>query len=151
VCSGGPRNDPVVARQPAQNATSPTASLILPGSLGLSVTDNPKSAGKILEHRTVLRARYGSLYDEVLRIVTRHDPIEIAQLPDDYEPEVDTILLRLEGARSASDARRILHQEFVQWFSIGLAGPEENFEKMAREVWDAWGRHRSSPRKRATS
>ena len=42
-------------------------------------------------------------------------------------------------------------QEFVQWFSIGLAGPEENFEKMAREVWDAWGRHRSSPRKRATS
>jgi hypothetical protein len=116
------------------------------------VPDNPHSAKEIQERRRVLRARYGSLYQEVLRIVTKHDPIEIAHLAKgEYEPEVDTILPRLEGARSASDARRILHQEFFQWFSIGLAGPEENFEKMAREVWAAWGRHRSSPRKRATS
>jgi len=113
---------------------------------------HPKSAKEILERRAVLRARFGSLYDEVLQIVTKHDPIAIAKLAkDEYEPEVDTILPHLERARSVSDARRILHQEFVQWFSIGLAGPEENFDKMAREVWDAWGRHRSIPRKRATS
>ena len=45
----------------------------------------------------------------------------------------------------AFDARRILHEEFVQWFSIDLAGSEENFGKMAREVWAAWGRHRNGP------
>ena len=78
--------------------------------------------------------------------MAKHDPIGIAQVAkDEYEPEVDTILQRLEGARLAFDARRILHEEFVQWFSIDLAGSEENFEKMAREVWAAWGRHRNGP------
>ena len=108
--------------------------------------DNPKSAEKIRESRAILRARYASLYDDVLGILAKHDPIGIAQVAkDEYEPEVDTILQRLEGARLAFDARRILHEEFVQWFSIDLAGSEENFEKMAREVWAAWGRHRNGP------
>jgi hypothetical protein len=85
------------------NATSTIANLILPGSLGLLVPDNPKSAEKIRESRAILRARYGSLYDGVLGILAKHDPIGIAQVAkDEYEPEVDTILPRLEGARSAS-------------------------------------------------
>src|SRR5438105_2560568 len=58
--------DPAIERQSAQNATSTIANLILPGSLGLSVPDNPKSAEKIRESRAILRARYGSLYDDVL-------------------------------------------------------------------------------------
>lgn len=101
----------------------------------------PSPAKRILARRTALKAKYGSLYDEVLRILTKHDPIDIAEVPDEYEPEVDTILPRLEEARSASDARRAIHEEFVEWFSVGLAGPEENFEKISLEVWNAWNRH----------
>ena len=76
----------------------PITRLILPRSLSPPLPDNSKPAREIREGRAVLRARYGSLYDEVLRILTKHDPIEIAELPDEYEPEVDTILPRLERA-----------------------------------------------------
>lgn len=101
------------------------------------------SGERIRANQRLAKQKYGSLYDEVLRILAKHDPIDIAELPDEYDPEVRTILPRLEHARSALDARRIIHEEFVQWFSKGLAGPEENFERVSAEVWEAWNRFRA--------
>ena len=99
----------------------------------------------IRARHTALRAEYGSLYDDVFGILTKHDPIDIAEVPDEYEPEVGTILPRLKRAKSAADVRRIIHEEFVQWFSLGLAGPEKNFQQISIEVWSAWSRHWNRP------
>ncbi|MGQ0796639.1 MAG: hypothetical protein ACT4OI_02050 [Methanobacteriota archaeon] len=88
-----------------------------------------------------MRAKYGPIYDEILRILTGYDPIDIADLPDEYEPEVDTILPRLDKAHSKLEVRRIIHEEFVTWFSVGLAGPETNFDEISAEVWTVWRRH----------
>jgi hypothetical protein len=95
-----------------------------------------------------MRAAYGSLYDTVLEILQRHDPLGIGMMPDEYEPEVDTILPRLNEAHSPADLRRIVHEEFIWWFSDADAtieekrqnhdaGPEEDYELIAQEIWES--------------
>lgn len=96
------------------------------------------SAWEILARRQALKKKFGTLYDEVLAIITRHDPIGIADVPDKYEPEVETILPLLEQAQSKSELRRIVYQEFVHWFGAQVAGPEPDYDKVAGEIWDAW-------------
>jgi hypothetical protein len=107
------------------------------------------STSQILARRRSLKRKFGNLYDEVLTIVSRHDPVVISGVPDEYVPEVDTILPLLERAQSKSDVRRIVHREFVDWFGARIAGPESRYAEVAGEIWDAWQRYRSGlqPRK----
>ena len=107
-----------------------------------------KEIEDFLEEKKRLKETYGPLFDEVAEILFRHDPIGInfETNTDEYEPEVETILPRLEGANSASELRRIVHEEFVRWFSADgvcdyLIGPEEKYEAIAREIWAAYLRH----------
>ena len=55
--------------------------------------------------RNRLKAAYGSLYESVLEALFRHDPICInyGNNTDEYEPEVGTILPRLETCRSPEE------------------------------------------------
>jgi hypothetical protein len=64
-------------------------------------------ADLIRQNRTRLKERYHLLYDEILDIVFRHDPIGInfETNADEYEPEVGTILPRLKEAASPNDLR----------------------------------------------
>jgi hypothetical protein len=68
-----------------------------------------------------------------------HDPVSINfdENTDEYEPEVRTVWPRLGSARSARDVTRILHEEFVHWFSES-AGPPEHYERLGAEVWRIW-------------
>ena len=97
--------------------------------------DRSLSGEEILSLRQDLKARYGSLYEKILGIITKHDPIGIADIPDEYEPEVDTILPRIREAHSKSEVRRIVHEEFANWFSPKVAGPEGRFDSIAAEIW----------------
>ncbi len=94
---------------------------------------------KIKQERQPLRRKYKELYDEVLEILFRHDPIRInfGDNTDEYEPEVGTILPRLKEAHSPEELRRIIHQEFIRWFDENIAGAEEKYTHIAQEVWDA--------------
>jgi len=77
------------------------------------------------------------LFDSVAALLFRHDPIGIAfdnPNTDEYEPETGTILPRLRGCESASDVRRVVHEEFVRWFGAGTAGPEERYSEIASEI-----------------
>lgn len=96
--------------------------------------------------RQQVKAKYGNLYDEVVAILYRHDPVALrgAGAPEDeYEPEAGTILPRLREARSADDARRIIHEELVHWFDAPLAGPTTDYTQIAADVWAAWKRYAS--------
>ena len=113
---------------------------------------SPRSAEQINADRDCLRRRFGRLYTDVLEILQRHDPVRIAFVPDEYEPEVDTILLRLEGVSSEDELRRIIYEEFVWWFSTAEAlswqekldhngaGPESKYEGIASEIWRLLGK-----------
>jgi hypothetical protein len=93
-----------------------------------------------LIEREKVRQEYGGLFDEVSAILFRIDPISInfKTNTDEYETEVGTILPRLRACNSLVDARRIIHQEFVRWFSEKIAGPETRYQQAAEYIWAAW-------------
>jgi len=89
--------------------------------------------------REILKDRYQSLYDQVLEILFRHDPIDInyETNTDEYDPEVGTILPRLKEASSENDVQKIVHEEFRRWFSLDAGGPDR-YGEIASEIWTAW-------------
>ena len=98
---------------------------------------------RIQLERRQLRQEYGDLFDEVSAILFELDPIGInfESNTDEYEPEVGTILVRLQACHSAQDVRRVIHQEFIRWFDKGIAGAETHYQRAAERVWAAWQRH----------
>jgi hypothetical protein len=98
------------------------------------------SVEEIKLERQRLKREYGGLYDEVLEILFRNDPIGInfEVNTDEYEPEVGTILPRLKEAHSPEDLQKIIHQEFVRWFGADIAGSRGKYAKIAQEIWDAY-------------
>jgi hypothetical protein len=87
-----------------------------------------------------LKEAHGALYTEVSRLVREADPIGLISkgTPDDeYDPEVSTILPRLREAKSSDDVQRIVHEEFVHWFSAEIAGPAEEYAEVSMKIWEA--------------
>lgn len=93
--------------------------------------------------RQRLKAAYKGIYDDLLAILFRHDPIGLnfEGNADEYAAEVGTIIPRLRDAHSVEDVRRIAHEEFVQWFGVDSAGPESIYAGLAQDIWDAWQRY----------
>lgn len=98
---------------------------------------------EILEKRRRLKAEYGKLFDKIAAQLFHRDPIGIgAGAPaDEYEPETGTILPRLRNCHSEDDARKVVHEEFVRWFGVETAGPEESYREISSEIWQLWLQH----------
>ena len=94
-------------------------------------------AEEIRRRREELKQRYGVAYQRVSNILFTEDPIGInfEDNTDEYEPEVGTILPRLRDCRSVDDVGRIVHEEFVQWFGVAIAGPPEKYRTAAKRMW----------------
>lgn len=90
--------------------------------------------------RQKLKNKYGELYDKVLEILFRNDPIGInfEINTDEYEPETGTILPRLKEAHSPEDLQKIIHQEFIRWFGADIADSRAKYARIAQEVWDVY-------------
>jgi hypothetical protein len=85
---------------------------------------------------------YLVLYEEVVSIFDRHDPVALiasGSPAGEYEPEVSTILPRLREAAGPDDALRIVNEEFEKWFGQ----PASDAEELGREIWSAWQRYRA--------
>lgn len=84
-----------------------------------------------------LRRVYGPAYTRLSDISFHEDPIGInfEDNTDEYEPEVGTILPRLHDVHSVEDVRRVIHEEFVKWFELSTAGPQEKYQVVAERVW----------------
>ena len=97
-------------------------------------------ADEIREDRERLRKKYRGLFDEISSILFVTDPIGInfESNTDEYEAEAGTILPRLKNCDSVEDVRRVVHEEFVRWFSPHDAGPESHYQKLAEDIWKAW-------------
>ena len=91
----------------------------------------------VREAREELRRWYAQMFEALRAILVEHDPIGIALEdvnPDEYDPEVGTILPRLRDAQSEHDVQSIVHEEFVRWFDES-AGPLGRYEAIAHDVW----------------
>jgi hypothetical protein len=88
---------------------------------------------------TLPKDRQPELYEQLVRIFYRHDPIGLAYLgapSDEYAPEVGTILPRLAGANSAEDVTRIIYEEFGRWFGAeSTTGPKTKYSAIGDEIW----------------
>ena len=95
---------------------------------------------QIQEERRKLKAEYGALFDSVAKLMFDTDPMRInfEINPDEYHPEVGTILPRLNSCRSEDDALRVVHEEFVHWFGGPTAGEREGYRQIASEIWGLW-------------
>jgi hypothetical protein len=68
--------------------------------------------------RPALQARYRRLYDELLEILIRLDPLGVhSTQPSALAPEVASILARLREARVADDVERIVLEELHRWYA----------------------------------
>ena len=99
-----------------------------------------KTPEEIDNEQKWLTAQYGSMFDSVAALLFKHDPIGINfdDNTDEYESEARTILPRLRGCHSAEDALRMVHEEFVRWFTPEVAGPQEHYKQIASEIWGLW-------------
>jgi hypothetical protein len=90
--------------------------------------------------REQLKNKYKSLFNQMAQLLFEADPIGInfESNTDEYDPEVGTILPRLEGAQSADDVQTIVHEEFCRWFGQDTAGTREHYAAMSQQIWSAW-------------
>jgi hypothetical protein len=96
--------------------------------------------------RSYVKRRYKSLFNEASALLFRYDPIGInfEDNTDEYDPEVGTILPRLSGCRSSTDARKVVFQEFCKWFEPDTAGDEMKYDAIAAELWLLWSKYRQN-------
>ena len=98
---------------------------------------------EIRQARSALKKKYGDLFDRVAALLFEADPIGInfETNTDEYEPEVGTILPRLQDASSPLDVQRIVHEEFCRWFDADNAGPMHKYEAIAASIWETSRAH----------
>lgn len=111
-----------------------------------------KTREDILKERAQLQSQFGDLFSDVEKILFRHDPMDIAYVdhenvadnPDEYSPEVDTILPRLSSATSPEDVTDIVHEEFLTWFGAESVQSKASYEALSLEIWQAWQRFKNT-------
>ncbi|MDR1890162.1 MAG: hypothetical protein LBQ81_12420 [Zoogloeaceae bacterium] len=89
--------------------------------------------------RALVRAQYGDLFERVAAILFEDDPIDInyESNTDEYEPEAETILPRLNLAMSVQDVEAVVHQEFCRWFGAEEAGEPQRYHAVAARIFAA--------------
>jgi hypothetical protein len=99
-----------------------------------------------MNERERVKAQYGGLFVAAADLFFRVDPagINFAFNTDEYEPEVGTVLPRLESAGSVGDVVRILREEFSNWFGDSFDG--QRTDQLAPELWSLWQARKSTGR-----
>ena len=86
---------------------------------------------------------YEDAVTKVSAALFARDPIGInfEHNTDEYDPEAETIVLRLMRETAQPDVVTLVHEEFTRWFGSGTAGPRQNYEAVAKEIWSLWSQH----------
>ncbi|GCE18984.1 hypothetical protein KDK_27840 [Dictyobacter kobayashii] len=59
--------------------------------------------------------------------------------PDnEYDIEVDAVLLRMKETRSVDMLSTIIYEEIVRCFGLSLANPKTSYNKIAASVWETY-------------
>ena len=98
------------------------------------------------DQRERVKAQYAGLFPAATALFFRVDPagINFETNTDEYEPEVGTVLPRLESAGSVGDVARILREEFSSWFGDSFDG--QSTDRLAPELWSLWQAWQSTGR-----
>jgi hypothetical protein len=64
--------------------------------------------------------------------------------PGEYEPEVDTILLRARTVATRDELQQVIQEEFRRWFGADAASTvayDRGYDRIANDLWAACKRH----------
>jgi hypothetical protein len=107
------------------------------------MSDNwpPELVGRVARDRAArkaVRQRRSKLFAAVSEAMFHHDPIGInfGGNSDEYDAEAGTVIHRLVDCESTEDVERILHEEFVIWFSAENAGAQAGYTELAGKSGD---------------
>ncbi len=99
------------------------------------VTERLRDATQLRRRRDGIKGRYKDLFGRLERLFFEHDPIGISYSPDEYDPEVERLLPKLERIRTERELTSAIHSIFEDMFSPEIAGPRRKYEPIARDVW----------------
>lgn len=98
---------------------------------------------KIIPNCDRMNLQLKGLFTEAEQALFKHDPIGIAYIdhgtvadnPDEYAPEIGTILPRLATTKSADEVTDIVYEEFLRWFNDEeTVGPKIKYEALSAEI-----------------
>jgi hypothetical protein len=94
--------------------------------------------------RERFKAQYRALYDEVLEILFRINPIGVHRTDgtEKFVPEVASILPRLRDARVADDVEQIVVEELRRWYGRRRLNrlDQERLTRTTIAICSAWNR-----------
>jgi hypothetical protein len=91
------------------------------------------------ERRKTATRGYKAEVAEISRLLFAADPegINFETNTDEYDPEAETIILRLKAATSEADVLEIVFSEFDRWFGPSAA-PRASLEAVSAQIWQFW-------------
>jgi hypothetical protein len=105
--------------------------------------------GGIEEERRRAKEQYAILYEKVVALLFRHDPmgINFEENTDEYQMETSLILPRLRACSSAAEVTRMVHQIFMECFGAIEARTERQYQPIGAEIWELWSGSQDSARR----
>jgi len=96
------------------------------------------------QQRRLLQKEYGSFYRAVSDILFRHNFMDLdgKHNTGEYDPEVDSLLLRIAEAEHLEGVQELLYEVFVSAFGEDNCGSKGLYQGAAAEIWKAYERHR---------
>ena len=86
------------------------------------------------------RKKYGKKYDLIAACLFKHDPggVNYDFNSDEYHPEASYIVSKLPKAQSPVDVQKIVYRVICDMFDKSDAGPFEDYESLANDIWEIW-------------
>jgi len=105
-------------------------------------------ASSIAIRRKELRETYGALYEKIEALLYKHDPIGLnfGDNQDEYAPEVDAILPKLNSCNTPAEVTGVIHKEFVRLFDNQIVGPLESYTSIGTDLWFLWQEFKATTR-----
>jgi len=99
---------------------------------------------RVLARRKLIKEGYGSLYDDLHKILVKHNPagLDVARGDerDDYGLPVGTLIPKLKDL-DAAGFKDALYREMHHWYRDESDSPSR-YEQIAGEMWAAWTQFR---------
>ncbi len=81
----------------------------------------------------------GEKFFELRSIINEYDPIGLIGMgspEDEYDPEVTTIISKLDSNFTESEVYDLVYDEFLFWFGEGsTTGPKISYKPLARDIY----------------
>lgn len=95
--------------------------------------------------RKRLKLQYSALFEDLSALLYRLDPMRLnfEINPDEYDPEVGTILPRVLELETAGEIESVIREEFAAWFGRATGIENATYEELAAEFLTVLDRYRS--------